>query len=65
MQKRLEAWTLAKELVNPIVEQHELKQISPGGSFLAAGPSIVTAVQQHINHTIEVAEWLMEGDKNA
>lgn len=60
---RINAWMTAKELVDPIVEQHGLKQHSPGANIFSTGPSVITEVQQHINHIFEVAEWLLgEGD---
>lgn len=60
MERKLEAWTLAAELVKPIIEQHTLKQTSPGSSMFATGNTVITPVDQHIEHIIGVAEWLME-----
>jgi hypothetical protein len=56
---RLEAWQYAAELVNPIVEQHGLERYSPGANIFSTGISVMTPVEQHINHILNVAEWLL------
>lgn len=56
---RINAWMTAKDLVDPIVEQHGIEKYVPGSTIFGSG-STVTPVQQHINHIFEVAEWLLE-----
>ena len=60
--KRKKAWKKAAHLVEPIVEKHGLKQYAPGASIFVTGTSVSTPVDQHINHILTVAEWLLEGE---
>lgn len=61
--KRINAWTLAAELVDPIVELHGLEDFNSGANttiFSSIGGSHVTKVDQHISHIMNVAEWLLK-----
>lgn len=55
---RVHAWNAAKEMVDPIVEQYGLETYQAGAIFAPSFKS--TPVDQHIDHIIHVAEWLME-----
>ncbi len=52
---RTEAWVTAHKLVQPLVDEHELEDYPVGPMFTA---STNTKVDQHINHIMNVAEWL-------
>jgi len=60
--KKLKAWILANELVTPIIEAHDIKQLPSGGNMFAPNQSHIeqTPIAQHIQHVIFVAEWLRE-----
>jgi hypothetical protein len=59
MKRRLKAWKMATEIVNPIIEQHGVEDISAPGSapFITSGK--ITKVEQHITHIMTVADWLL------
>jgi hypothetical protein len=63
MKRRLKAWRLATEIVNPIVEQHGVEDIVAGGipAFVSTGK--VTKTQQHISLIETVANWLLWEDE--
>jgi hypothetical protein len=57
---RKEAFISAGILIDPIVEKHEIEDIRDGAVF---GPfTTSTAVNQHINHILYVADWLLKGE---
>lgn len=57
----LSAWEAASEIVEQIVDKHELTAISNGSMFNVV--TVHTKVAQHINHIMDVADWLLnEGD---
>jgi hypothetical protein len=51
------AWEAATELINPIIEQHGLEEYKSGNPFTSM--STFSKVDQHIDHTIKVANWLI------
>ncbi len=53
---RTEAWVTASKLVQPIVNEYELEDYPVGPMFTA---STNTKVDQHINHIMNVADWLL------
>ena len=57
--KRKEAWKTAAKLIEPIVKKHGLEKYSPGASLFTTGTGVVTPVEQHINHILNVADWLL------
>lgn len=55
---RIEAFKVAMELLKPIVDEHGLTEYKTGPIF---GPDMVfTPVDQHLNATIQLADWLLE-----
>lgn len=64
--ERLDAWITAESLVGRIVEQHGLEEIEETAGMLTSiitsspvtNPS--TKVDQHIEHIMNVANWLLE-----
>jgi len=63
--KRRAVWTMAKEMVDPIVEQHgvETHGIGPANIFQAP-PSKSTKVDQHIGHILQVSDWLIDEEED-
>lgn len=59
MEQRLVAWSAAAEAVKPIVEQHGLEPYGAGGNIFAPTTRF-TKVDQHIDHIMRVADWLLE-----
>lgn len=60
MEEKLRAWQMAMELVEPIIEKHGLETYKTGAPNIFAPPTATfTAVDQHIDNTIRVADWLM------
>lgn len=60
LEERLQAFQLASELIKPIIEEHPLEMVQTGAIF---GPfSKFTPVDQHIDHTMRVANWLLGVD---
>jgi len=59
--KRKKAWKKAAEFVNPIVEQHGLKEARTGVNPFTTS-EIRTPVEQHVETILIVAEWLLEGE---
>lgn len=53
-----EAWATASGLVEPIVQQHGLEDYKGGANFMTTG-STFSKVEQHIDHILHVAEWLL------
>lgn len=60
MEEKLQAWQMASELVEPIIEKHGLEKYSSGVIFQST--STFTAVDQHVDHILRVANWLMGKD---
>lgn len=58
---RTNAFRKAKELVDPIIDQHGLEAYREAPNIFVP-PGNRSAVDQHINHILYIAEWLMEGD---
>ena len=56
--QRRVVWDWASEMVAPIVEQHELKEYSMGSTFNRV--STTTVVDQHLDHIMRVADWLLD-----
>lgn len=64
--ERLDAYLSAETLVGRIVDQHGLEELEETTSMLTSmitstpvtNPS--TKVDQHINHILDVANWLLE-----
>jgi hypothetical protein len=48
----------AGTLVAPIVEQHGIEDHQDGGAIFVRGVN-VTAVEQHLEHIMRVADWLL------
>lgn len=57
--KKVSSFIAAQELVDPIIDKHGLEQYSVGPNIFAQ-TSKVTAVDQHIDQTLRVADWLLE-----
>ena len=58
--QRYDVWLIASQMVDPIIEKHGIELVQTGQMF---GPSFkVTAVEQHIDHILKVADWLMDRD---
>lgn len=62
MDKRLDyrerVFIKAGTMVSPIIEQHGIEDHQDGGAVFVRGVT-VTAVDQHIDHIMRVADWLM------
>jgi hypothetical protein len=56
---RTAAWNMASELVEPIVDRHGLEKYSTGPNIFAQTFK-TTCVDQHIDHIMRVADWLLE-----
>ncbi len=56
---RIEAWVKASVLVQPIVAEHGLEEYHVGPMFTA---STNTKVDQHLNHIMTTADWLLGMD---
>jgi hypothetical protein len=52
------AWERARDLVSPIVDQHDLVERAPG----VFQPYASSKVDQHTTQIMEVAEWLLRED---
>lgn len=63
METRLKAWEQASQLVASIIAEHGL-EIYKGAAPAFSTPSIFTKVDQHIDHIMNVANWLLQGDNN-
>jgi len=57
---KLEAWTIAQSLIEPIVETHGLKPVTSGAQIFSTPAVESTPVEQHIDQIIRVAEWFRE-----
>jgi hypothetical protein len=58
LEDRVEAWKIAVTLVDPIVEKHGLDAVKlPSPAFTY--PPISTKVDQHVEHILRVASWLI------
>lgn len=58
LQEKLDAWIKASELIKPIIDEHTLEVYKSGA--IPFGPSsTVTKVDQHIDHNMRVADWLL------
>lgn len=57
--ERLTVWDRAAELVAPIVEKHGLETYKVGSTVISYGTSTFTSVDQHIDHILRVANWLI------
>lgn len=55
---RLEAWEIATKLIEPLVEKHEIETYRTGAPF--AQSSVTTKIDQHLEHILTVADWLLE-----
>lgn len=62
MSRKLEALRLAESIVEPIVEKHGLKEYK-GGAPVLYQASTFTVVDQHIDHILHVADWLLGNDR--
>ena len=56
---KIEAWKKATEFVDPIVEKHGLQDVREGQVIFTTG-FVSTKVNQHINHIMDVANWLLD-----
>lgn len=54
---RLDAWNAAVDMVKPIIDEHGLEEYKTGAMFSSV--STMTKVDQHIDHTMRVANWLL------
>ena len=60
IKQRFDVWEIASKMVAPLIEQHGIELVQTGQMF---GPSFkTTAVEQHIEHILKVADWLMDRD---
>lgn len=57
--RRQAAWGVATELVEPIVEVYGLEPQPSGPMFTT---NHVTEVEQHIESTLRIANWLLTGE---
>lgn len=54
-------WSIATELVIPIIEDHGLEPFRSGPqNILVPGPHLVTKVDQNLDAIIRVADWLLD-----
>ena len=64
---RLDAWIISEQLVERLVNRHGLEEIdmrsSIQTSMITSTPvtNPLTKVDQHIDHILNVANWLLEG----
>jgi hypothetical protein len=58
LQDRVDAWNAAIGLIEPIVEAHGLEEYHTSQTPFTRG-STFTKVDQHINHVLNVANWLI------
>ncbi len=56
---RSEAWVKASVLIQPVVAEHGLEEYSIGQLFSA---STNTKVDQHLDHIMRTADWLLGVD---
>lgn len=61
---RIKLFESASYLVTPIITEHGIESYRNGGKAVLVPGLMYTAVEQHIQHIIEVANWLEEGIKN-
>lgn len=64
MTERLLALIAAEEILGKIIDQHGLEDYELQTSFVI-GPSRttrMTQVDQHLDHVIRIADWLLEED---
>lgn len=55
--KRRIVFETADTMVQPLVNQHDLKDHNSGPVFTS---NPVTKIDQHITHILRVADWLLE-----
>jgi hypothetical protein len=61
MAKKLDAWYAATKAVEPIIEKHGLVQHRVGN--IVATTATFSPVDQHIDHIVRVADWLLETEE--
>lgn len=49
----------ASVMLEPIVEQHGIADHRDGGSAIFVSAPMVTKIDQHLDHIMRVADWLM------
>jgi hypothetical protein len=53
-------WEMAQEMVLPLIEDHGLKEYTIGQEFRT---SVVTKVDQNLEHIERVANWLLNEEQ--
>lgn len=56
--RRITTWNTARDMVQPIVAIHGLEEYRSGAPF--GQQSTFTKVDQHLDHIMHVADWLLE-----
>lgn len=56
-QERFQAFLTAKTLIDPLVEKHGLTEVRSGAPFQVTYTN--TPVEQHLEHILRVADWLL------
>jgi hypothetical protein len=57
--EREAVFLMSGQLVAPIIEKHPLEGYMSGAPAFSTGPP-VTPSEQHLDHIIRVADWLLE-----
>jgi len=60
VKQRFDVWEIASKMVAPIIEQHDLEVLTTGNAFTNSFKT--SKVEQHIEHILKVADWLMDRD---
>lgn len=58
IQHREKIFIKASVMLEPLVEQHGIEDHQDGGQLFVRGVT-VTAIDQHLDHIMRVADWLM------
>ena len=59
VQRRIDIFEKACELVAPIIERHGVENYKIGNQVMVHGTTM-TKSEQHIDHILRVADWLLE-----
>lgn len=59
VQRRIEVFNIAARMVSGLVLEHGLETYTNAGSILVNGYN-VTKVDQHLDHILRVADWLLD-----
>jgi hypothetical protein len=61
---RIRLFKKASKLIAPIIAEHGIESYRGGGGAVLVPGQMYSAVDQHIEHILNVANWLEEGIKD-